>query len=142
MLPTIRTNFPAFISDIFNDDFMNEFIKEPARRNFVPAVNISETNEDFRIEVAAPGIQKEDFKIAVENNVMTISSEKKVENEEKTDKYLRREFGYSCFKRSFALPQMVDSDKISATHINGVLQVVIPKREEAKEKGPKSIAVN
>ncbi|PKP19025.1 MAG: heat-shock protein Hsp20 [Bacteroidetes bacterium HGW-Bacteroidetes-21] len=141
MLPTLRTNFPTFIGDIFNDDFMNEFIKEPARRNFVPAVNIAETKDDFRIEVAAPGIQKDDFKIDIENNVLTISSEKKQEQEEKSDKFLRREFSYASFKRSFALPQMVETEKISASHKDGILHVVIPKREEAKEKGPKSIAI-
>lgn len=142
MLPTLRSNFPAFVSHIFDDDFMNDVFSDSFRKQSVPAVNISEDKDGFRIDVAAPGLTKEDFKVELNNNVLTISSEKKNENEEKEEKIVRREFSYSCFRRSFAMPQSIDAEKISATHKDGILSVIVPKREEAKEKGPKMISIN
>lgn len=142
MLPTLRNNFPAFVNHIFDDDFMNDVFSDSIRKQSVPAVNISEDKESFRIDVAAPGLSKEDFKVEFHNNVLTISSEKKNESEEKEEKVVRREFSYSCFRRSFAMPQTIDAEKINATHKDGILSVSIPKKEEAKEKGPKMISVN
>lgn len=142
MLPTLRTNFPAFVSHIFDDDFMNGVFSDSFRKQSIPAVNISEDKDAFRIDVAAPGLKKEDFKIEFLNNVITISSENKEEKEEKDEKVVRREFSYSCFRRSFSMPLSIDAEKIAASHKDGVLSVSIPKREEAKEKGPKMISVN
>ena len=142
MLPTLRTNFPAFVSHIFDEDFMSDVFSDSIRRQSVPAVNISESKDGFRIDVAAPGLNRDDFKIEFHNNVLTISSEKKNENEEKNEKVVRREFSYSCFRRSFAMPQSIDAEKIAASHKDGILTVDVPKREEAKEKGPKTIPIN
>ena len=138
MLPILRTAkfWPSFADDLFNSDFMDE----RARVN-IPAVNIAEGKEDFRIEIAAPGLHKDDFKISLEHNVLTISSEKECKSMEQEDKYVRKEFCYASFSRSFTLPGTVETEKIKATHKDGILTVHIPKREEAKEKTPKQIEI-
>lgn len=112
-------------------------------RNTMPAVNIKETKENYSIEIAAPGMKKEDFNIEVENDVLAISSGMENSHEEKDmdGRYTRREFSYSSFRRNFTLPQTVDGEKISASYVDGVLNISIPKREEAKEKPSKRIEV-
>ncbi len=117
------------------------------KRNFsettLPAVNIKETEESFEVELAAPGFQKSDFKIEVENNVLTISSEKQEENELKEgETFTKREFSYQAFTRSFTLPETVESDKITAKYDNGILKIEIPKKDEAKPKPVKQIQVS
>jgi len=107
-----------------------------------PAVNIIESKDDYRIEVVAPGLDKADFRINVENNVLTISAEKEVKQEDKEEHFMRREFNYASFSRSFTLPESMDSEKISAKHKDGVLNVVIPKKEEAKEKPARTIKIS
>ena len=108
----------------------------------IPAVNIRETNEGFEVEMAAPGMSRKDFRIELENNLLTISSEKKEEMEKKEgERYSRKEFSYQSFKRSFSLPEVVDYDKINARYENGVLHLSLPKKEEAKPKPPKQIAI-
>jgi HSP20 family protein len=108
----------------------------------VPAVNITERKDDYLVSLAAPGLKKEDFKIDVEGNLLTISSEKEEENEEKEEKYTRQEYSYSSFERSFTLPNEVDKDKIDAHYQDGVLELVLPKKEEAKKMAiSKKIAV-
>jgi HSP20 family protein len=107
----------------------------------LPAVNVVEDKEKFRIEVAAPGLKKEDFKLNVDNGILTISSEKRQENEIKEENYAKREFQYSSFSRSFTLPNSVDSEMISASYTDGILNIQIPKREEAKQKEPKQIQI-
>jgi HSP20 family protein len=107
----------------------------------MPAVNISENKEEFRIDVAAPGLNKDDFKINLENNVLTISSEKEEKKEDNEERVMRREFSYSSFKRAFTLPMTVNSEKIKATHIDGILQIVIPKKDEAREKPAREIRI-
>ena len=135
MLPTIvrRRNeaVPNFVDEFFSDNFLPKFLNwESGFKGLnAPAVNVEETDKEFRIEVAAPGLEKNDLKISVTDGVLTISSEKKIENEEKKDRYLRREFGYTSFSRSFTLPDGTDSEKINATHKNGVLHIGIPKEE-------------
>ena len=144
MLPILRTNralLPNIVDDFFGKDFLTNFF-EPQTGVSVPAVNIVEDKENFKIEVAAPGLDKEDFNIEMENNVLTISSEKGSKHEEKEKEYMRREFSYSSFKRTFTMPEIVDSEKIVASHKNGILEIVIPKKEEAKQKGKKQIKVN
>ncbi|HIE15292.1 MAG TPA: Hsp20/alpha crystallin family protein [Bacteroidales bacterium] len=97
----------------------------------IPAVNIKENDKSFEVEVAAPGMKKKDFKVEVENNVLTISAEKKEEKKETKENYSRREFSYESFERSFTLPQdLVDANKISAKYEDGILRIAIPKKEE------------
>ena len=96
----------------------------------VPAVNIKEEKDKFVLEMAAPGMKKDDFQINLDNYQLTISSEKKEEKKEKEDNYTRREFLYSSFSRSFTLPKTIDIEKIKADYKNGILSVVLPKKEE------------
>lgn len=129
--PAIRfQNLDKFIADVFNTPMFNDDNKTWTA---TPSVNVSETDTEFRLEVAAPGLTKEDFKINVEDKVLTISAEKKVENETKEgEKYIRREFGYTNFKRTFTLPETIDVTNIKATYDHGVLHLVLPKVEVKK----------
>jgi HSP20 family protein len=109
----------------------------------LPSVNIIEGDNSYEVDMAAPGFEKKDFNIELNHGVLIISSEKKVENETKNgQQFSRREFSYQSFKRSFVLPQTVDSDKISAKYDNGILKMTIPKKKEAKPKPVKSIEIN
>lgn len=132
--------FPSLLDELFKPDWFGGM--EGMRMN-VPAVNIKENDTTFTLELAAPGKKKEDFNIVVDENVLTISSENKVEKEEKADngKYTRREFSYSSFRRSFTLPETVDEDKINAHYENGVLILTLPKREEALPKPKRMIEI-
>ena len=147
MLPTIvrrRTNaLPNLVDEFFNDNFFSGFFDNgyTPRNNWAPAVNVEETEKDYQIEVAAPGLEKNDLKLTVDNGVLTIAYEKEAEKEEKKNSYLRREFGYTSFSRSFTLPEETDVDKINATHKNGVLHVTIPKAE-AKVVPSKEIKIS
>ncbi len=143
MLPTLRSrlNTPSFIDDIFGRDLENMFSERTGLN--VPAVNLVEGDDEFRIEVAAPGLEKDDFKVDLDNNVLTISSEKEEKDEEKDkeDKVVRCEFNYTKFSRSFTLPDGANEENIKANHKDGVLYVHIPKKEEAKQKPPKQIEI-
>jgi HSP20 family protein len=141
MLPTLRTRatWPSLVDDFINGEFPRFY--EFETRHSMPAVNISENKEEFRIDVAAPGLNKDDFKINLENNVLTISSEKEEKKEDNEERVMRREFSYSSFKRAFTLPMTVNSEKIKATHIDGILQIVIPKKDEAREKPAREIRI-
>lgn len=136
-LPTLFDRF--FENDMFdwsNRNFSNT-------NTTLPAVNIKEDTEGFEVELAAPGFDKKDFKIELNNDLLTISSEKKVEKElKKEEQFSRREFSYQSFSRSFTLPNTVHNDKISAKYDNGILKIHIPKREEAKPKPVKQINVS
>ena len=139
------TQLPLLFDDFFNRDFFNWDLSNFSDTNTtIPKVNIKETPENFEVEVAAPGMDKNDFKVELDGNVLTISSEKtKQETEnDKGSKYFRREFSYESFQRTFNLEKdVVDSDKIEAKYNNGLLQLTIPKKEEAKQKPPKQILV-
>lgn len=126
------------------DDFDWAFHSPSNSGTTVPAVNIKETPEHFEVEVAAPGMKKEDFKIELNNNLLTIRSEKQEQYEEnKEGKYNRREFSYQSFQRNFTLAkEIVDADKIVATYENGLLHLLIPKREEIKPKPSRLISIN
>ncbi|MBE0651425.1 MAG: Hsp20/alpha crystallin family protein [Bacteroidales bacterium] len=119
---------------VFNDlmeNFERNFIGRLNEANGdVPAVNIKDQKDKYVIEFAAPGLNKEDFKVDLDNYVLTVSSEKKIENEEKESNYTRREFVYSSFSRSFTLPRTVNADKIKADYVNGILAISLPKKEE------------
>jgi HSP20 family protein len=143
MLPSLRTRntWPNLVEEFFNGELFPRFI-DTDNRYSLPAVNIVEGKEDYRIEVAAPGLNKEDFKINIENNLLTVSSEKEEKNEDKDEKVMRREFNYYSFCRSFTLPQTVNTDKIKASHKDGILQISIPKKEEAKEKPAREIKIS
>jgi len=134
---------PSFFEDFFNKPLLDLFDSGlPSRRMSVPAVNITERKDDYLVSMAAPGLKKEDFKIDVEGNLLTISSEKEEENEEKSEKYTRQEYSYSSFERSFTLPDEVNKDQIDARYQDGVLELVLPKKEEAKKMAiSKKIAV-
>ena len=132
---------PTVFGDFFND-FLNSEVSAREALSFVPAVNISERAEDFSIEVAAPGIEKDDFKIAVENGVLTISAEKREEKKDENKRFTRKEFSYQSFKRTFSLPEHVEADKIAASHKNGVLTLILPKKETAKQKPVMEIKVS
>ena len=129
---------PTLVSDFWGEDLFPGFEQEWC---LTPAVNIIEGNQDFKVEVAAPGLYKEDFKVHVEKNILEISAGVKDEKLSENKKYLRKEFNYSEFKRTFSLPSSVDVEKINATHKNGVLTVEIPKRDEAKVNPRKQIAI-
>jgi HSP20 family protein len=104
-------------------------------------VNVAETSEAYRVEVAAPGLQKEKFNVSVNNNVLTISYKHEESTEEKQEKFTRREFFYTNFQRSFTLPNTVESERIEAKYSDGVLHILVPKREEAKVKPLRTIEI-
>lgn len=111
----------------------------------LPAVNVGETNDAFTIEVAAPGMKRDDFHVELDNNVLMISANRENKNDEKKNDnlYTRREFSYESFQRSFSLPEnRVEGDKISAKYKDGILYITVPKTEDAKVKPPKQIAVS
>jgi len=107
----------------------------------IPAANIIENKDHYEVNLAAPGMKKEDFNIDVEGNVLTISAEKEEKKEEKDERYSRKEFSYATFTRSFTLPDWVIKDKIIASYENGLLKVNLPKAEEAKKLSSKHITV-
>jgi HSP20 family protein len=134
MFPSVFTDF-FDTGRLFNTDwFEREF-------SWVPAVNIKENGTQFNFELAAPGFNKDDFKISLEDDVLTISAEKKEEKEEKEDKYTRREFTYNSFSRSFTLPQSANGEKVNAKYEEGILKLMLPKKEEAKTLPKKEIKV-
>ena len=128
--------FPAFSNVL--DEFLGDFDKVSNGQKMVPAVNILETEDDFTLEVAAPGMSKENFNLHVDHKQLTISGEQKEEIQNK-GKYARREFSYKSFKRSFILPDFVDIEKINASYEDGVLKITVPKREEVK---PRTIEIS
>lgn len=124
---TFNPWFNNIFDSVFNDSYVSDRLTSR-----VPAVNIGESDNEFHIELAAPGLQKEDFKINLEKNVLSISVEKKSDETKNTKKYNRKEFSYSSFVRSFTLPDSVDYSKIEAEYVDGLLKVRVGKREEAK----------
>ncbi len=143
-----RENAMPAWSNFFND-FLNRDWYDWSNQNFsltnttIPAVNIKETENDFEVDMAAPGMTKDDFAIELNNNVLKISSVKQSESHSDADRNLtRREFSYQSFSRSFTLPELVERDGITAKYENGILRVNIPKKEEAKPKPLKQIPVS
>ena len=128
-----------WLSDFFDNDrfFDSDWLKQQS----VPAVNVKETEKNFEIEVAAPGLSKKDFNITVDNGVLTISSEKKEEKEQKEKDYTRKEFSYSSFSRSFTLPENVNEDDVKANYEDGLLKLNIAKKVIATPKAKKAIEV-
>lgn len=135
---------PALFDDFIGRDLFNWGNSNySSTQTTVPMVNIKESADNFEVEVAAPGMDKKDFKIQLDNNLLVISSQKENEEETQQDGYSRREFSYQSFQRSFLLPKdVVDHDGILASYENGLLRLTIPKKEEAKQKGPRLIDVH
>ena len=149
MNPLMRTNnnFPALIENFFGRDVNDFFNTSSTSVSNVPAVNVLEHHDGFRIDVAAPGLKKENFKLNLNHNNLTISAHQETQQEEPaqgeraSEKYTRREFSYSSFQRTFTLPTSVDADAIQASYTDGVLHIEIPKHEEAKVKPPRQIEI-
>lgn len=135
---------PSLIDDMFNNDWLSGTERIQRIGKSIPAVNVKETDGNYVVEVAAPGMKKEDFEIELDKNLLSISAEVQEENEteDKKEKFTRREFGYSAFKRSFTLPDTVDTAKIGANYENGVLKIELPKREEAQVKPKRTIEIS
>lgn len=136
----------AFVPPALFDN-MDEFFKPwnewfgGTRMLSWPAVNITENKDDYLVALAVPGMKKDDFKIDVEGNILTISSEKEESSEEKGKKFTRKEYSYSSFSRSFTLPEEVNREKIEAKYEEGILKLSLPRKEEAKKPAAKHIAV-
>jgi HSP20 family protein len=136
MFPTVFDDFFKPWNEWFDQgNFWGKVMK-------VPAVNVTNNKDNFMVSLAAPGLKKEDFRIDVEGNMLTISSEKEETKEEKDEKYTRKEYNYSSFSRSFTLPDEVKKEKIDAVYQDGVLKLTLPKNEETRKASvAKHIAV-
>ena len=138
-------SFPALFDDFLNRDIFNWGLTNFSETNTtIPAVNIRETADNYEVEVAAPGMTKKDFRVQLEGNILTISSEKTSGNEENEEfRYTKREFSYQSFSRTFNLQkEVVDTEKIQAKYEDGVLRLLIPKMEHAKQKQPRLIEIS
>jgi len=142
--------YPSLFDDFFRPSpflgsslFDVDFDMLPARVGFnVPSANITESEKNYLIELAAPGLTKKDFKVEMDNDVLTISAEKKEEKKEGDEGYSRKEYSYNSFSRSFTLPENCKSEKIDAKYEDGVLKLVLPKKEITPVKAKKEIAVS
>ena len=132
------SSYPSLFNTLFSE---GEIFNENRLKSTVPAANVSETDESFKIELAVPGFKKEDFKINVDGKNLKISTVSSNETEETQEKYVRKEFSFSSFERLFYLPKSVDVDKIEASYVDGILNLTLPKKEEAKPKEPRLISV-
>lgn len=137
------SNFPMMnlFDDLFYGDFPTIFSSNFNEGISVPKVNIKEQDDAFMIEMAVPGMKKSDFEVNLDNNTLSISARTEVEDNERDNGYVRREFSYSSFNRNFTLPESVDNSNIEAKYHDGILKVNIPKKEEAKRKPSRIIDV-
>jgi len=138
-------SFPSLFDRIFEGDLMDWTNTNFAGTDStLPAVNVKENDDHFELEVAAPGMEKKDFKVNYDNGQLTIASEKEHKKEEKDgERTTRREFSYQSFQRSFAIPEnVVNAEKINASYSNGILHITLPKREELKPKPAKEIKIS
>lgn len=144
--------FPSLANKSVNnffDDFITRDLFDWTDKNFaalgsnLPSVNLKETDTQIEVELAAPGMKREDFKVEIDNDVLMISSEKEEEKEEirKKDNYIRKEFNYQSFSRTFTLPETANENKIEANYKDGILHVVIGKKEGAKKRALKTIPI-
>ena len=147
----IRNTLPSMLMDwpmpgsLFGPDFLNDSFELSSYNRLgltVPSVNVSENAKEFRLEVAAPGLSRKDFKIEMENNCLTISAEKKEEKKETEDDYTRREYSFNSFTRTFNLPENIKEGNIDAHYENGILTVLVPKLKETPVKVARQIAVS
>jgi len=133
---------PSFFTDFFNDGFFdNELTALPLTR-WVPNANVRETSDEYIIELAAPGMEKDEFKVEVLEDVITIEGSHDEQSEERSEEYHRKEFKATSFKRAFRLPQSVITDKVDAKYAHGILKLTLPKREDAKSISKKLIKIS
>jgi len=131
--------FPSLMSELLRPDWFGGM--ENGKRQ-LPAVNIKDNEKEFELELSVPGRSKEDFKIEVNENVLTVSAENKFDTTEEKENYTRREFGFTAFKRAFTLPETIDEDAIGARYENGLLKFTLPKKEEALPKPKRKIELS
>jgi HSP20 family protein len=136
-----RRNPVSSLEYFFNDFFSKDLLSQEFA-GYVPGVNIREKEKSYSIEVSAPGFEKNDFKVEVQDGVLTISGEHKTEKKEEEKNYVRREFNYGSFKRSFNLVDLVDEEKIDAKYENGVLKIELPKNEKTTTRNIKQIKIS
>ena len=130
--------FPSLMNEYFRPDWFGGVDRSDSN---VPAVNIKDNEKEFELELAVPGRKKEDFNVEVDKNILTISSETKTQDEVSEDNYTRREFAFSSFKRVFTLPETINEGKIDASYKDGVLKLILPKKEEALPKPKRLIDI-
>ena len=138
-------NYPRFtnwLDDIFNRDLPSVLTSSFNTGITLPKVNIKEIADAFVVEMAVPGLKKTDFNLNLDNQILSISTETKEEKEQKEENFIRREFGYSSFKRTFEVPETVNYDKIDASYKDGILSILLPKKEEAKQKPARTIKIS
>ena|SRR5690606_28204763 len=130
----------SLFDDLFNRDPFDWSRTEG--NGLVPRVNIKEKEDGFGVEIAAPGMKKEDFHVQLDNDMLTVSSEVSKDQEEEKENYTRKEFSYHAFRRSFYLPNTVETENINAKYQDGVLSLWIPKKEEARKKPSRMISIS
>lgn len=141
--PALSNPFQPSLSSLFDDDFFNFGESSNSKWSKLPPVNISETKDDFKVDLAAPGFNKEDFKVKIENKLLTIEAERKEDKTAEGENFTRREFIQNSFTRSFHLPEnKISEESINASYENGVLSLSLPKKEEAKSQEPKLIEIS
>ena|SRR5688500_13305382 len=143
---TRRTNdlmsMPSLLTDLLDvDRFFGNQPLFRGERNKMPAVNIKEKDNHYEIDIAAPGMKKEEFKVEMDNNILTISAEHKQEKKEEKENYTRREFSYETFSRSFELPATINDNAIEAHYQDGILKLTLPKKQEAMNNKRKAINI-
>jgi HSP20 family protein len=138
-----RNQLPMFFDDFLGDVFNTGKILNPTELTMTaPAINIKETDTDYQIELAAPGMEKSDFKISIDQNLLSIFTEKREEKTENAEKFSRKEFGYMLFKRNFTLPEgKIEKDQIQAKYEAGILKVSLPKKQLQENKMVKAIVI-
>lgn len=148
---TVKKNggLPSLVSDFFGTSLLDRDFFDlesdlfPSRLGInVPTANVTETSKEFKLELAAPGLERKDFNVEIENHVLKISAEKEEEKKEKNGEYSRREYSFNSFSRSFSLPENVKEGNIDAKYENGVLKVSIPKEKETQVKPAQKVAVS
>ena len=132
----------SWIDEMFNRDLPSVFTTNFNTGITLPKVNIRETKDAYFVDMAVPGLKKNDFHIDIDNKVLSISAEMEENNEQREENFTRREFGYSSFKRSFSLPETVKEDAIKAEYTDGVLSIHLPKKEEAIQKPARKIKIS
>lgn len=140
LVKTRNSNFPVLFNAFRNHD-ANEYLAPVFSGNTLPTANVLENENGFSLEIAAPGLTKADFVLNLNQNVLTVSAQKENKPEQTAPNFIRQEFSYGSFKRSFALPTSVNTEAIEAVYTDGILKVALPKREEAKPKPVREITV-
>ncbi|MFZ0489401.1 MAG: Hsp20/alpha crystallin family protein [Salegentibacter sp.] len=122
---------------------LNRVFNGDVDRDYAPAINVKDTEKEYQVELAAPGLKKEDFKITMDDGILTISAEKEQNHEEEKEGFVRKEFSYNSFVRSMSLPETIDEDKeVKAEYRDGILKLMLSKKPVAKQKEPKTIKVS